>query len=81
VKKTLNVPEDVQKALGKQKEIKDYFDSLPCSHKKEYVVWIEDAKEPETRAARVKKMMEMLAKNGKEPLEISTATVDCRKRL
>jgi uncharacterized protein YdeI (YjbR/CyaY-like superfamily) len=61
VKTTLTVPEDVQKALGKQKKIKNYFDSLPYSHKKEYVVWIEDAKKPETRAARVKKMIAMLA--------------------
>jgi uncharacterized protein YdeI (YjbR/CyaY-like superfamily) len=67
VKRIFTVPEDVQKTLGKQKKIKDYFDSLPYSHKKEYVVWIEEAKKPETRAARLVKMMEMLAGKIKNP--------------
>ena len=67
MKRIFTVPEEVQKALGKQKKIKDYFDSLPYSHKKEYVVWIEDAKKPETRATRVKKMIAMLAEKIKNP--------------
>ena len=67
MKRIFTVSEDVQKTLGKQKKIKDYFDSLPYSHKKEYVVWIEGAKKPETRAGRLVKRMEMLAKKGKNP--------------
>ncbi len=63
----VTVPEDVQKVLGKRKKIKAFFDSLSYTHKKEYVAWIEEAKKPETRAARIKKMPEMLAKKFKEP--------------
>jgi uncharacterized protein YdeI (YjbR/CyaY-like superfamily) len=66
MKKSLSLPEAVQKALGKQKKIKDYFDSLPYSLKKEYVVWIEEAKKPETKAARIAKMMAMLTKKIKQ---------------
>lgn len=65
--RVVTVPEDVQKALGKQKKVKAYFDALSYTHKKEYVVWIEDAKKPETRAARVKKMMAMLTVKIKQP--------------
>lgn len=65
--RVVTIPQDVQKALGKQKKVKAYFDALSYTHKKEYVVWIEDAKKPETRAARVKKMMAMLTVKIKQP--------------
>jgi hypothetical protein len=63
----VTVPEDVKQSLQKQKKLKDYFDSLSYSHKKEYVAWIEKAKKPETRSARLMKMMEMLAGKIKNP--------------
>ena len=40
---------------------------LSFSHRKEYVVWIVEAKKPETRAARLTKTVEMLARGKKNP--------------
>ncbi len=45
----------------------EVFDKLAFSHRKEYVQWIEGAKKPETRAARIQKTCDMLSKNIKNP--------------
>jgi hypothetical protein len=37
-----------------------HFDGLAPSHKKEWVRWVEEAKKPETRAARIEKTVESL---------------------
>ena len=36
------------------------FDGLAYSHRKEWVRWVEEAKKPETRAARIEKTVESL---------------------
>ena len=36
------------------------FDALAYSHQKEWVRWVEEAKKPETRAARIEKTVESL---------------------
>jgi uncharacterized protein YdeI (YjbR/CyaY-like superfamily) len=60
----VKVAEDIKKALVAA-NLQKFFDRLAYSHRKEYVVWVEDAKKPETRANRVNKMIEMLkAKQG-----------------
>jgi uncharacterized protein YdeI (YjbR/CyaY-like superfamily) len=38
----------------------DYFNSLPPSHQKEYLIWINEAKKSETQANRILKTIEML---------------------
>ncbi|WP_263357852.1 YdeI/OmpD-associated family protein [Acidicapsa ligni] len=58
--RTVDVPEELQKSLKKNKEAASFFDSLAYSHKKEYVDWIVSAKKPETKTARVDKTIEML---------------------
>jgi uncharacterized protein YdeI (YjbR/CyaY-like superfamily) len=55
----VTVPKDVKAALTKQK-IKPIFDKLAYSHQKEHITWIDSAKKPETRQARIEKMMKML---------------------
>jgi len=45
---------------------KTFFDKLAYSHQKEYVHWIEEAKRPETRAARIAKTLDMLKKGRKD---------------
>jgi hypothetical protein len=40
--------------------VRDEFDALSFTHRKEYVRWIEEAKREETRARRVAKAVEML---------------------
>ena len=65
--RTVEVPSDFQKALNKNKTAKAIFDKLAYTHKKEYVRWIEEAKKPETRAARIEKAITMIA-DGKKYL-------------
>ena len=40
--------------------VRSTFDGLAPSHRKEWVRWVEEAKKPETRAARITKTVESL---------------------
>jgi hypothetical protein len=53
--RTVDVPEDLQKALAKDKAAKTYFEALSYSNKSRHVIAINDAKTPETRARRIEK--------------------------
>ena len=59
------IPPDITKALTGNTVAKRVFDALPPSHKSEYLVWIEGAKKPETRASRIVSMIDRLTT--KEP--------------
>ena len=52
------LPDDLAAALDDG--ARAFFDGLAPSHRKEWVRWVEDAKKPETRAARVEKTAEAL---------------------
>jgi len=65
--KTVRVPEDLEKALKKNKAARELYESLAYSHRKEYVEWIVTAKREETRAERVKGTIEKLQKGWKNP--------------
>ena len=52
------LPEDLAAALDD--DARAFFDGLAPSHRKEWVRWVEEAKKPETRAARVEKTAEAL---------------------
>jgi hypothetical protein len=67
VKRTVTPPQDLQALLGKNAKARAAFEPLAFSHKREYVTWIVEAKKPETRAARLTKTVEMLAKGKKNP--------------
>lgn len=54
------VPADLAEALAGELEARTYFDGLSYTHRRAYVLWIEDAKKPETRTARVAKAVAML---------------------
>lgn len=54
------LPEDFNKALNNCHSAKEKFDKFPYSHKKEIIVWINEAKKVETRARRIKKAIDML---------------------
>ena len=58
--RTVEIPDDVAKIFGKNKAAKAAFDKLAYSHRKEHIRAIEDAKKPETRVARIEKMLEKL---------------------
>lgn len=55
------VPDDLATALGDAPDARTFFDGLSYTSRRAYVLWIEDAKKPETRIARVAKAVEMLA--------------------
>ncbi|MEZ5255731.1 MAG: YdeI/OmpD-associated family protein [Ilumatobacteraceae bacterium] len=42
--------------------VRETFDALAPSHRKEHVRAIEDAKKPETRARRIERAIEMLSR-------------------
>lgn len=54
------IPTILSKALAGDPVAKDYFNSLPPSHKREYIGYIIEAKKPETQARRVHKTVAML---------------------
>ena len=58
--RTVKVPADLRAALAANPAAKAAFDKFPPSHKKECVSHIEEAKRPETRAARIEKTLAFL---------------------
>jgi hypothetical protein len=56
---------DVVDALAAEPQAKAFFESLATFYRNTYIKWIESAKRPETRAARIKEMIELL-KAGKK---------------
>ena len=65
--RTLEVPSDLAAALDADPVVRETFDGLSYTHRKEYVRWIEEAKRTETRARRVEKSVEMLREGVKTP--------------
>jgi hypothetical protein len=59
--RVVEIPEDLHKALNRNRAAKEVFERLSYTHRKEYIHWIEEAKKAETRAARVAKAVEMIA--------------------
>jgi uncharacterized protein YdeI (YjbR/CyaY-like superfamily) len=60
-KKDIVVPADLSKALSKNKTAKATFDKFSPSHKREYVMWIEEAKTEPTRNKRLATTVEWLS--------------------
>jgi len=60
-KKELVVPDYFLKALAKNKKAKQAFENFAYSHKKEYLMWITEAKTEETRNKRMATTLEWLA--------------------
>ncbi|MET9268786.1 YdeI/OmpD-associated family protein [Kribbella sp. NPDC003557] len=57
--RTVDVPEDLAAALA-DAGLREAFDELSYSHRREHVNAINDAKKPETRTRRIAKALEML---------------------
>lgn len=58
--RTVEIPEDVQLLLDENDEAAFLFKKMSYTHRKEYISWITEAKKPETRERRRKKMIEMI---------------------
>jgi uncharacterized protein YdeI (YjbR/CyaY-like superfamily) len=60
VKKEIAVPDYVTKALNKNKKAKATFEEFSPSHRREYLEWITEAKQEETKNKRIAQMIEWL---------------------
>jgi len=58
--RTVAIPADLEAALAQVPAQAESFAKLSYSHKKEFADWIESAKKPETRAARIQKAVTMI---------------------
>lgn len=54
------VPLDLIKALSEHPEVESRFNAMPPAHRNEYVNWINSAKKPVTRRARIEKAVERI---------------------
>lgn len=59
------LPEDIARALAAEPKASEFFSSLATFYRNTYIKWIESAKKPETRAARIAEMIGLL-KAGKK---------------
>jgi len=58
-KKGVSLPQDFAKSLQADKQALTAFESMRPSCQKRYVTLIENPKRPETRARRIKRVLEM----------------------
>lgn len=58
---------DIERALGEHPRAFARFTSLPPSHVREYLTWIEEAKKEATRKGRIEKMIQMLEREQDGP--------------
>lgn len=63
--RTVVIPSDAQALLDANSDAKEFLDTLSYTNRKEYIVWIESAKKPETRAKRLDEFLVKL-KNRKK---------------
>jgi hypothetical protein len=57
---------DVAAALEAEPQAKAFFEALPTFYRKNYMRWIDSAKRPETRAARIETMLSLLKAGKRE---------------
>jgi hypothetical protein len=63
----VQVPDDLRLTLEDEPDANAWFEKLSHTHRNEYVTWIEEAKRPETRPARVEKAVGMLRQGNRAP--------------
>lgn len=61
------VPPELAAAFLANTEAKNNFDALSYSHRREYAMWITEAKREDTRKSRADKAVEMLGNSKKSP--------------
>jgi hypothetical protein len=61
-----NLPPDVAAALTAEPTALEFFGSIATFYRKNYMRWIESAKRPETRAARITEMIALLKAGKRE---------------
>ncbi len=56
----VTLPADLSDALARDRAAQSFFDGLSLTHRKEWARWIEEAKKPQTRSARIAKALAAL---------------------
>lgn len=65
----VDIPQELQTTLAKHPQAKTFFETLSYTNRKEYSVWIRDAKKEETREKRLKETITKLLKGMKNPTQ------------
>lgn len=65
--RTVEVPEDFKIFLDENPVVKELFEKLSFTNRKEYVQWIIGAKKQETRERRLRESIDKIAKGIKRP--------------
>jgi uncharacterized protein YdeI (YjbR/CyaY-like superfamily) len=63
VRPELPLPDWLQEGLKASQKAWEYFSKLPPSHRRNYILWISDAKKEETRQRRIREVIGRLEKN------------------
>ncbi|WGK64283.1 YdeI/OmpD-associated family protein [Croceiramulus getboli] len=58
--KTVAMPEELQQALSSQKDLKEAYNQLSLSKRKEYKLYITEAKQATTKARRLEKIIPLI---------------------
>ena len=64
-----SLPGELRKAFSKSKKALENFHAFPLSYRKRFLFWIDSAKTPGTKAARIKQTLLMAAANKKPGLK------------
>ncbi len=56
----VEIPEDIVELFNKHPRVKELYDAMSYTHRKEYMRWITDAKKHETRENRKSKLIDMI---------------------
>ena len=59
-RKSVELPPDMESCLRRDEEAWQHWEKFSSSHKKEYVEWVTDARQEETRKRRIAKALEMI---------------------
>jgi bifunctional DNA-binding transcriptional regulator/antitoxin component of YhaV-PrlF toxin-antitoxin module len=63
----VDLPAELAEALAGAPDLRERFDGLAFTHRREYAQWVGEAKKPETRLKRAARAVEMLGEGGKHP--------------
>ena len=58
--RVVDVPDDFRQAINRNPSARSFFRDLSYTHKREYVLWINEAKRDETRRRRIARAVEMM---------------------
>ncbi|MGW8314767.1 MAG: YdeI/OmpD-associated family protein [Bacteroidales bacterium] len=60
--KKLEIPDELQQAFSDHADLKDKFDELTAGRQREYATYISEARRPDTRTERIKKIIPLIMK-------------------